>query len=71
MSSLESLPLLPKSSQEEDHHAPQLLTNFDQALAHLGTYGFWQAAVVALLWLPAGAGGVIVLLWSFTGLEPK
>ncbi len=51
--------------------APQLLTNFDQALSHLGTYGPWQIVVVGLLWLPAVAAGVIVLLWSFTGLEPK
>ncbi len=73
----EATPLLsgrsdPSASGGHPHEpAPHLLNNFDQALAHIGSYGVWQAAVVGLLWLPAGAGGVIVLLWSFTGLEPK
>ncbi len=59
------------SAPNDSVPAPQLLTNFDQALSHLGTYGPWQIVVVGLLWLPAVAAGVIVLLWSFTGLEPK
>ena len=48
----------------------ELLTNFDQVLAVIGDYGLWQQLLVALLWLPSIGGGIIVLLWSFTGLEP-
>ncbi len=59
------------NNSEEKWDESQELTNFDQVLEHIGSYGRWQKINVALLWLPAVAAGVMVLLWSFTGLEPK
>ncbi len=58
----ESTPLLAANPANDD---------FDHVLAQVGTFGPWQAVTVALLWLPAVGGGVIVLLWSFVGLEPS
>ena len=46
------------------------LKNFDQILDHVGSFGPWQMLTLFLLWLPPLGGGVIVLLWSFAGLEP-
>ena len=56
---------------DDPHDEEELLTNFDQVLAVIGDYGLWQQLLVALLWLPSIGGGIIVLLWSFTGLEPS
>ena len=41
--------------------------NYDDILEELGELGPWQILHLALLWLPAGAGGIFVLTYSFTG----
>ena len=33
--------------------------------------GVWQFSTIAILWPPSIAGGIIVLLSSFTALEPR
>lgn len=45
--------------------------NFDTVLEDLGEFGRWQQVVALALWLPSMAGGIHVLMFSFTGLEPK
>ena len=41
--------------------------NYDDILEELGELGPWQLLHLALLWLPAGAGGIFVLTYSFSG----
>ena len=41
--------------------------NYDDILEELGELGRWQLLHLSLLWLPAMAGGIFVLTWSFTG----
>ena len=70
-------PLIPRRTTTRrefpvlEDDAPVPLTNFDQILDHVGTFGHWQMWMIFLLWLPPLGGGVIVLLWSFAGLEPQ
>ena len=45
----------------------QRLVNFDQVLKYIGDFGLWQWLIISVLWLPPMGGGVIVLLWNFTG----
>ena len=76
MSAEETSPLISKTTSRplaaEDPSTPATrLENFDQILDHVGTFGPWQMLAIALLWLPPFGAGVIVLLWSFAGLEPK
>ena len=47
------------------------LDNYDQLLPYFGDMGVWQFSTIALLWPPSMAGGIIVLLSSFTALEPR
>lgn len=49
----------------------ETIENFDQILEHIGDFGAWQILLIVLLWIPPLTGGVIVLLSSFTALEPK
>eukprot|EP00094_Tigriopus_californicus_P009269 TCALIF_08937-PA protein Name:"Similar to Orct Organic cation transporter protein (Drosophila melanogaster)" AED:0.07 eAED:0.07 QI:0/0.6/0.33/0.83/1/1/6/6/587 len=49
----------------------ETIDNFDQVLEHIGDFGAWQIILIVLLWLPPLSGGVIVLLSSFTALEPR
>ena len=49
----------------------KILSNYDQLLPYIGDMGTWQLATVAILWPPSMAAGIIVLLSSFTALEPK
>ena len=44
--------------------------NFDKVLDDLGEFGRWQKVNLALLWLPITMVGSLVLLGSFTLLEP-
>ena len=48
-----------------------ILSNYDQLLPYIGDMGIWQLATVAILWPPSMAAGIIVLLSSFTALEPR
>ena len=47
------------------------LSSYDQLLPFIGDMGWWQFATIAILWPPSMAGGIIVLLSSFTALEPR
>ena len=49
----------------------KILSNYDQLLPYIGDMGTWQLATVAILWPPSMAAGIIVLLSSFTALEPR
>ena len=49
----------------------KILSNYDQLLPYIGDMGIWQLATVAILWPPSMAAGIIVLLSSFTALEPR
>ena len=44
--------------------------NFDKVLDDLGEFGRWQKINIALLWFPIMMAGSLVLLGSFTLLEP-
>lgn len=43
----------------------------DEIYSDLGEFGLWQWLGLALLWLPSMAAGLIVLTFSFAGLQPK
>ena len=45
--------------------------NYDLILEHLGETGPWQLLHLSLLWLPPMAGGMFVLMTSFTAYEPS
>jgi len=47
------------------------MVNFDSVLVDIGEIGRWQVMVCLLCWIPPFFGGVHVLMFSFTGLEPS
>ena len=46
------------------------ISNYDDFVEEIGEFGLWQKFVCLLLWFPAAAGGIHVLMYSFTGLAP-
>jgi len=44
--------------------------DYDKLLENIGEFGLFQKIACALLWLPAAVGGIHVLMYSFTGLDP-
>ena len=46
------------------------ICNYDDFVEEIGEFGLWQKFVCSLLWFPAAAGGIHVLMYSFTGLAP-
>ena len=40
--------------------------NYDQILNHIGQFGPWQKRIHFLLWLVSAAGGLAVVVFSFT-----
>ena len=46
------------------------ISDYDEFVAEIGEFGLWQKIICLLLWIPAMAGGVHVLMYSFTGLSP-
>ena len=46
------------------------ICNYDDFVDVIGEFGLWQKFVCFLLWFPAAAGGIHVLMYSFTGLAP-
>jgi len=44
--------------------------DYDVLVETIGEFGWFQKLTCALLWVPAAVGGVHVLMYSFTGLEP-
>jgi len=43
--------------------------DFDAILNHIGQCGKWQWRNFFLLWLTSAAGGLAVVVWSFTGIK--
>lgn len=60
-----------KSFTEEQIAAAEVVSSYDQILSHIGGLGKWQMFSVAVLWPPSIAAGIIVLLTSFSALEPS
>ena len=60
-----------QSNDDENKGNNKILSNYDQLLPYIGDMGTWQLATVAILWPPSMAAGIIVLLSSFTALEPR
>ena len=45
--------------------------DYDRVLVELGEFGLWQKRGTALLWLPAMAAGLNVLIAAFAVMEPR
>eukprot|EP00090_Calanus_glacialis_P003552 TRINITY_DN1261_c0_g1_i5.p1 TRINITY_DN1261_c0_g1~~TRINITY_DN1261_c0_g1_i5.p1 ORF type:complete len:603 (-),score=150.76 TRINITY_DN1261_c0_g1_i5:95-1903(-) len=50
---------------------PNLALNYDEVLEYIGQFGTFQRKIFFLLWLVSAAGGLAVVVFAFTGLEPK
>jgi len=48
----------------------QKIKDYDDFVGEIGEFGLWQKIICLILWVPAMAGGINVLMYSFTGLEP-
>ena len=46
------------------------ILDYDKLVEEIGEFGLFQKIACVLLWFPAAAGGIHVLMYSFTGLEP-
>ena len=46
------------------------IRDYDDFVEEIGEFRLWQKLICFLLWFPAAAGGVHVLMYSFTGLSP-
>ena len=46
------------------------ILDYDELVEEIGEFGLFQKIACLLLWFPAAAGGIHVLMYSFTGLEP-
>ena len=60
-----------ENTEKKDDPPQIIISNYDQFLDVIGDFGWWQFLVVATLMLPSMSGGIIVLLSSFTVLEPR
>ena len=47
--------------------AGPLYLDYDELLAEIGEFGWFQRLAASLLWVPAAVGGIHVLMYSFTG----
>ena len=47
------------------------ILDYDKLVEEIGEFGIFQKIACLLLWFPAAAGGIHVLMYSFTGLEPS
>ena len=45
--------------------------DYDDLVGEIGEFGLFQKIACFLLWVPAAFGGVHVMMYSFTGLEPE
>ena len=66
----ERSPLVSSSTLKLRRSFKSNISSFDDILEKIGDWGWWQKIVISLLWLPSVAGGALVLLFSFTGLQP-
>ena len=54
----------------EDPGQQAVISDYDEFVAEVGEFGLWQKMLCLILWFPAMAGGIHVLMYSFTGLAP-
>ena len=47
------------------------IQDYDDFVGEIGEFGIWQKVMCLILWFPAMAGGIHVLMYSFTGLSPS
>ena len=45
------------------------IVNYDTILDHIGQFGPWQQRIHFLLWLTSAAGGLAVVVYSFTAFK--
>jgi len=45
--------------------------NYDEVLEYIGQFGSFQKRIFFALWLVSAAGGIAVMVFAFTGLEPN
>lgn len=45
--------------------------NYDEVLEYIGQFGSFQRRIFFLLWFVSAAGGIAVMVFAFTGLEPN
>ena len=45
--------------------------DYDRILTKLGEFGSWQRRNAALLWLPAMAGGINIMIASYAVMTPR
>jgi len=48
-----------------------LSLDYDEVLEYIGQFGTFQKKIFFWLWLVSAAGGLAVVVFAFTGLEPK
>ena len=63
-------PANPSASATNTIPAVNKIRNYDDFVEQIGEFGLWQKFICFLLWFPAAAGGIHVLMYSFTGLSP-
>ena len=56
---------------EDENVESETVLDYDEVLKEIGEFGFFQKVSCFLLWFPAAAGGIHVLMYAFTGLEPE
>ena len=45
------------------------IVDYDDILSHIGQFGPWQQRIHLLLWLTSAAGGLAVVVFSFTAFN--
>jgi len=55
----------------ENEDGSEKFLDYDKLVEEIGEFGLFQKIACLLLWFPAAAGGIHVLMYAFTGLEPK
>ena len=59
-----------RSPDTQDPGQQAVISDYDEFVAEVGEFGLWQKMLCLILWFPAMAGGIHVLMYSFTGLAP-
>ena len=57
-------------SKKLEKNEPKIIKDYDDFVGEIGEFGIWQKIMCLILWFPAMAGGIHVLMYAFTGLSP-
>ena len=57
-------------SKKDGSNDLKKIKDYDDFVEEIGEFGIWQKVMCLILWFPAMAGGIHVLMYSFTGLSP-